>query len=155
MINENVIKIHQSGSTRILISILGIFFCIASLVLIPVSPLIAFLWFLLFFSITVYLYNQHKGKSTVTIDLEKQLLSCGDFHRQMDAIQSVELHSAYVDEYTSAFKETSEEHEITISIKLDSGYRMNLFIIKSDYSKPSTEIFETYNWVNTLVSKGT
>ena len=151
--NENIIKIHQSGSTRTLILLLGIFFCVASLVLTAVTPLFSFLWFLIILSITIYQYNQQKGKSTVIINLEKQFISYGNFQSQMNAIQSVELHSEYVDEYTSAFKETSEEYHITISIKLEPHYRINLLIIKSDYPEPSAEILETYNWVKALASK--
>lgn len=153
VINENIINIHQSGSTRTLIISLGLFFCTISLALIAVTPLFSFLWFLIFLSATVYQYKREKGKSTVTFNLEKQFISCGNFQSQMSAIKSIELHSEYVDEYTSACKETSEEHHITISMKLDPHYRINLLILKSDYSEPSSEILETYNWVKALANK--
>lgn len=61
------------------------------------------------------------------------------------------IHSRFVSEYASSFKNTSEEHEISIRIQLLSGSMFTLFKFHSDYEKPSREIMEVHDFVKNLI----
>lgn len=90
----------------------------------------------------VDLSNQKFDFFDHSIELERQSLSFAS---------KIILHSKYVDEYTSSFKSTSEEHQITISIQLLSGSVFTLFYFHSDYAKPSEEILEVYKLIKKLI----
>lgn len=77
-----------------------------------------------------------------TIELERQSLSYA---------KKIIIHSKFVSEYSSSFKSTSEEHEISIRIVLLSGSMFTLFKFHSDYEKPSEEIMEVHDFVKNLI----
>ena len=76
------------------------------------------------------------------IELERQSLSYA---------RKLIIHSRFVSEYSSSFKSTSEEHEISIRLELLSGSMFTLFRFHSDYEEPSEEIMEIHDFVKNLI----
>ena len=72
-------------------------------------------------------------------------------HQSLSYTSKIIIHSRFVDEYTSSFKTTSEEHEISIRIELLSGSMFTLFRFQSDHAKPSDEIMEIYKFMKKLI----
>lgn len=76
------------------------------------------------------------------IELERQSLSYA---------KKIIIHSRFVSEYSSSFKETNEEHEISIRLELLSGSMFTLFKFHSDYEKPSEEMLEVHDFIKNLI----
>lgn len=76
------------------------------------------------------------------ISLENQSLSYAS---------KIILNSKFKDEYSSAFKSTTEEHIITIRLEMISGSGFTCFRFHSDYAKPSEEILEIYKLLKKLI----
>lgn len=91
---------------------------------------------------TVNLDTQKFDFIDSSIELDQQSLSYAS---------KIILHSKFVDEYTSSFKSTSEEHSITVKIQLLSGSIFTLFDFHSDYEKPSDEMMEVYKLIKKLI----
>ncbi|MEQ9008601.1 MAG: hypothetical protein RLP12_12000, partial [Ekhidna sp.] len=66
-------------------------------------------------------------------------------------IFGIYIHSKFVDEYSSAFKSTSEEHQITIGLELDNQKLAPLFKLISDHAKPSKEMNEVYDFLESSI----
>ncbi|MEP5611313.1 MAG: hypothetical protein ABJP45_03655 [Cyclobacteriaceae bacterium] len=77
-----------------------------------------------------------------SIELERQSLSFA---------KKLIIHSRFVSEYSSSFKSTSEEHEISMRIQLLSGSIFTLFKFHSDYEEPSEEMMEVHDFVKNLI----
>ncbi|MEQ6168355.1 hypothetical protein AAOE16_14265 [Ekhidna sp. MALMAid0563] len=65
-------------------------------------------------------------------------------------IKGIYIHSKFVDEYSSAFKSTSEEHQVTIG--LEAQNQIPLFKLISDHAKPSKEMNEVYDYLKSIIS---
>lgn len=76
------------------------------------------------------------------IELERQSLSFA---------KKLIIHSRFVSEYSSAFKSTSEEHEVSMRIQLLSGSIFTLFKFHSDYEEPSEHMMEVHDFVKRLI----
>ncbi|MEO9482863.1 MAG: hypothetical protein ABJG47_05430 [Ekhidna sp.] len=88
-------------------------------------------------------------KSSLTIDLNaKTFTAIIDTYYQEDQslkmISSITLQSKFVDEYTTAARNSVEEHLISIKIQLITKEELTLFQLKSDQSEPTPEINEIY-----------
>ncbi|MEP1096730.1 MAG: hypothetical protein ABJG78_16555 [Cyclobacteriaceae bacterium] len=77
-----------------------------------------------------------------SIELERQSLSFA---------KKLIIHSRFISEYSSSFKNTSEEHQISMRIQLLSGSIFTLFKFHSDYEEPSEEMMEVHDFVKNLI----
>ncbi|MEQ9402287.1 MAG: hypothetical protein RIM99_01770 [Cyclobacteriaceae bacterium] len=98
----------------------------------------------------------YSKKMEFTVDLNTQKFDFFDNeieleNQSLSYASKIILHSKFVDEYSSSFKSTSEEHQITIRVELLSGSLLTLFHFHSDYSKPSEEILEVYKLIKKLI----
>lgn len=131
---------------------------------------------LLFVSIPIFAFNTFLGILTVllaiggvfvkikyyskkmnfTINLQTQKFSFYDNavdldNQSLSFASKISLRSRFKDEYASAFKNTSEEHEITMNLELMSGTVLTLFKFHSDYAKPSEEIEQVHNLIKNII----
>lgn len=70
----------------------------------------------------------------------------------MGNITEISAQTNFESEYTSAFKETSEEYSVKLKLTLNSGVQLNLFKLSSDYKELPPEIEEFYNYLKTLIT---
>lgn len=92
------------------------------------------------------------GSLKLAIDPGKQTLELDDRSKSFSfkEIKGVYIHSKFVDEYSSAFKSTSEEHQVTIGFEAQN--QVPLFKLISDYPKPSKEMNEVYDYLKSVFS---
>lgn len=79
-----------------------------------------------------------------------QLDSLLIFRDQSIAIReatALKIQSDFVAEYTSAFKETSEEYRTTIHAHFNDETSISLFSFKTDYKEPSEPIIALYQFL--------
>lgn len=95
------------------------------------------------------------GSLTLVADIEKRKLEIDNRSESLDFddIQGVFIHSKFVDEYASAFKSTSEEHQVTIGIEDENGKQISLFKMISDHAKPSKEMNEVHDFLESTLGK--
>lgn len=93
------------------------------------------------------------GSLKLVIDQEKKTLEIDNrtISYQFDQINGVYIHSKFVDEYSSAFKSTSEEHQITIGFEIENEQLVPLFKLISDHSKPSKEMNEVNDFLEMVI----
>ncbi|WP_436514438.1 hypothetical protein [Ekhidna sp. To15] len=100
--------------------------------------------------------KRSKGKSSLVIDASQEVLQ----HNENDIkvtkgfsdIASVYMHSMFVDEYSSAFKSTSKEYQVTIGLEID-GRKVPLFKLIADHAKPSKEMNAVHDFLETVIRK--
>ncbi|MEM6829083.1 MAG: hypothetical protein AAF551_01115 [Bacteroidota bacterium] len=164
LLEDNGYKYYQKGRTITFqntfdyISIV----VISGLVLFIGVPMILFNIYLGILTILLALiglllkYTRFSKKMKFTIDLPTQKFDFFDKHvglanQSLSYASKIILNSKFKDEYSSAFKTTSEEHIITIRLELKSGRGFTCFKFHSDYAKPSEEILEIYKLLKKLV----
>ena len=101
------------------------------------------------------LVNRIPSSLKLLIDPEEQAVEIDSRTKtfRFDQIQGIYIHSKFVDEYSSAFKSTSEEHQITIGLKLDNQQLVPLFKLISDHAKHSKEMNEVHDFLETRIRK--
>ena len=97
-------------------------------------------------------------KSSLEIDLntKKFTAKVGTYYQEdqpLGIIAQITLNSKFIDEYTTAARNSVEEYLISISIHLISKEQVTLFQIKSDQSEPTEEINEIYNLLENTVKE--
>ncbi|WP_436514439.1 hypothetical protein [Ekhidna sp. To15] len=95
-------------------------------------------------------------KSNLIIDLEaKTFTAIIDTYHQEDQslkmISTITMGSKFVDEYTTAARNSVEEHLISIKIQLITKEEVALFQLKSEQSEPTPEINELYSLLEDVV----
>ena len=73
--------------------------------------------------------------------------------RSTEIIEGIYTHSKFVDEYASAFKSTSKEHQVTIGLRLTNNQLIPIFRLISDHAQPSKEMQEVVDYVETLLKQ--
>lgn len=93
------------------------------------------------------------GESKLVIDIANKTFELNHHSGwyAFDRVKGVFTHSKFVDEYSSAFKSTSEEHQVTIGLELDEK-QVSLFKLISDHAKPSKEMNEVANFLKSCFS---
>ncbi|WP_421763792.1 hypothetical protein [Ekhidna sp.] len=96
------------------------------------------------------------GRLKLVIDSNKKTVEIDDRTQSysFDQVSGVYNHSKFVDEYSSAFKSTSEEHQITIGFELENKQLVSLFKLISDHAKPSKEMNEVYTFLEGIIQGG-
>lgn len=69
----------------------------------------------------------------------------------LSMISSILLHSQFIDEYTTAARNSIEEHLISIRIQLINKEEVTLFQLKSEHSEPTEAITEIYQLLEKAV----
>lgn len=88
-------------------------------------------------------------KSSLTIDLNAKTFTAiiGAYYQEdqsLKMISTITMQSKFVDEYTTAARNSVEEHLISIKIQLITKEELILFQLKSEQSEPTPEINEIY-----------
>lgn len=89
-------------------------------------------------------------KSSLTIDRNQNTFTAiiGTYYQEdqpLKMISSITLKSTFVDEYTTAARNSVEEYLISIKMQLITKEEIELFHLKSDQSEPTAEINEIYS----------
>ncbi|WP_370088425.1 hypothetical protein [Ekhidna sp.] len=97
-------------------------------------------------------------RSSLTMDLNQNTFTAkvGTFYQEdqpLKMISEIKLSSKFVDEYTTAARNSVEEHLISISIQLITKEEVTLFHLKSDQSEPTPEINELYELLESAVKE--
>ncbi len=102
------------------------------------------------------LVNRIPGSLKLLIDPDNRTLELDNRTRifNFDQISGVYVHSKFVDEYSSAFKSTSQEHQITIGLELTNKQLNPLFKLISDHANPSKEMNEVQRFIENSVKSG-
>lgn len=84
------------------------------------------------------------------IDLNQNTFTAiiGTYYQEdqpLKMISAITLQSTFVDEYTTAARNSVEEYLISIRIQLITKEELTLFHLKSDQSEPTAEINEIYS----------
>lgn len=106
---------------------------------------------------TTTVTKKMKGKILLEINTEEKRFkihsrSFTSNWASIDSINEMSLRSKYVDEYTSAFKNTSEEHQITIELNINGHGVVQVFKFSADYAEPSKEINEVYAFLEDVLN---
>ena len=97
-------------------------------------------------------------KSSLEIDLNTKTFTAkvGTYFQEnqpLGMISEISLNSKFIDEYTTAARNSVEEYLISIAIHLISKEQVTLFEIKSEQSEPTQEINEVYNLLENTVKE--
>lgn len=114
----------------------------------PLKTLVAILIIAL---ITKVIWTRLTKKLHFQIDFSDNTFKFYDYKRNLhwhylQDIEELSWSSKFVSEYASAFKSTSEEHEVSFKIKLKNGRVLTIFKFASDYAEPTKEINELYSF---------
>ena len=95
-------------------------------------------------------------KSSLTIDLNQKTFTAivGTYYQEdqsLKMISAIKLSSKFVDEYTTAARNSVEEHLISIAIQLITKEELTLFHLKSEQSEPTPEVNELYDLLENVV----
>lgn len=96
------------------------------------------------------------NKSSLTLDLNNKTFTAivGTYYQEdqpLTMISSITLHSQFVDEYTTAARNSVEEYLVSIRIQLITKEEVTLFQLKSDQSEPTEEVNEVYSLLEDVV----
>lgn len=69
----------------------------------------------------------------------------------LNDVDELSWKSRFVSEYSSAFKSTSEEYEISIQLKMNDNRLFTIFQLQCDYSEPTSEILEVYFFIENIL----
>lgn len=88
-------------------------------------------------------------KSSLTIDSNNNTFTAivGTYYQEdqpLSMISAITLQSKFIDEYTTAARNSIEEYLISIRIQLITKEEITLFEFKSEHSEPSAQINEVY-----------
>jgi len=97
-------------------------------------------------------------KSNLTINLYSKTFTAivGTYHQEdqpLKMISAITMHSQFVDEYTTAAKNSVEEYLVSIRIQLITKEELTLLQLKSNQSEPTEEINEIYAMLEGLVKE--
>ena len=89
------------------------------------------------------------NKSSLTINLDHKTFTAivGTYHQEdqpLKMISAITLQSTFVDEYTTAARNSVEEYLVSIRIQLITKEEITLLQLKSDQSEPTDEVNEVY-----------
>ena len=87
------------------------------------------------------------------IEQPNRVLRNGHNEIAIKDIKSVDFNSKYIAKYTSAFKDTSEEHKISLIISMKGGQKHTIFNFKSDYANPSSEMNQLRDFISKEINK--
>ncbi|MEO9872425.1 hypothetical protein [Ekhidna sp.] len=95
-------------------------------------------------------------RSSLLLDLNAKTFTAivGTYHQEdqsLKMISAIKLNSKFIDEYTTAARNSVEEHLISITIQLITKEEITLFHFKSDQAEPSAEINEVYSLIEDIV----
>lgn len=69
----------------------------------------------------------------------------------LNEVSEIAWKSRFVSEYASAFKNTSEEHEISIVLRMNNNKVLTVFQFQSDYAEPGAEFMEVYSFLENTI----
>lgn len=95
-------------------------------------------------------------KSSLTIDLNNKTFTAivGTYYQEdkpLTMISAITLQSTFIDEYTTAARNSIEEYLVSIRIQLITKEEITLFQLKSDQSEPTPEVNEVYSLLEDTV----
>lgn len=95
-------------------------------------------------------------KSKLILDLESMTFTAiiDTYHQEdqsLKMVSTITLESKFVDEYTTAARNSVEEYLILIKIHLITKEEVVLFRLKSEQSEPTPEISELYSFLEEVV----
>ncbi len=102
------------------------------------------------------IYFAKRSSLQINLNTQKFTAKVGTYFQEdqpLGMISEIVLNSKFVDEYTTAARNSVEEYLISISIHLISKEQVTLFQIKSDQSEPTEEINEIYGLLENAVKQ--
>ncbi|WP_425389688.1 hypothetical protein [Ekhidna sp.] len=152
--NDRQILFKKTGTDRVGLIIVMIFSAIIIGIFFAIQWWAGLGALIVAFLIFRPLVKRIPGSLKLAIDLAKQTLELDDRSKSFsfEEIKGVYIHSKFVDEYSSAFKSTSEEHQVTIGLEIENETQIPLFKLVSDHAKPSKEMNEVYEYLKTIIS---
>ena len=150
--NQGVYTFKHSSSAAVGVIVIAILVAIFNFIFIAINPVPGIIAFVMLIIATITVMKKLVGKVLIKINIINKTFTISTSQyscdwTSFDSINEIILKSKYVDEYTSAFKSTSEEHRISINIKLGSHEVIQLFKFSSDYADPTPEIQEVYSFL--------
>ncbi|MEL6560174.1 MAG: hypothetical protein AAFQ94_18440 [Bacteroidota bacterium] len=148
------ITIKKSFIDTWLIVGLALLICIPiSIFVIELSPLfVVGIWILVIGAAIIQLRN-NGSVAVLKIDQNNRLIKNGEQTLVAKDIKSIGFDSKYIASYTSAFKDTNEEHKISLVVTMKSGRKHHICSFKSDYSSPSTEMKQLKEFIDEEIGK--
>lgn len=96
-----------------------------------------------------------KNAPFLEINHDNSTMKIGSRPFPLYAAESLQIQSDLVAEYTSAFKETSQEFRTNINVQLKDQEMILLFEFKTDYQEPSAPINALYQFLKSSLKQET
>ena len=137
-----------------------ILFFLFAIVALPIFDFSYWLGTGIFVILVVGVYVHHQlmsKKATINIDAANEQIEVKNrFGKNQFSFQQIEgvfIKSTYNGTFTSADKQTNEEHDIAAGVSLETEQHIDLFFYKSDFREPNEEIMEVHNYLKSVCSK--
>jgi len=152
--SNDVFVIKRSNADKILIYSILVLVCIPiTFVVFPMSQVFVFaMWFLVLGTAFIQLRST-PDSSVLKLDKATKVLTNGHERIVASDVKSVDFDSKFIASYTSAFKDSNEEHQIALVITMKNGQKHNIFHFKSDYAEPNQEILEVERFLKDEIAK--
>ncbi len=154
--DNNLLVFRHSGTDSIGLSMVIFIALLTVITLFFINPFYGLGALLLSIFIFGPIVKRSKGKSKLEIDTDRQLFKISDNHHKIakdfTEIQGVYTHSKFVDEYSSAFKNTCKEYQVIIGLELENR-KIPLFQLIADHEKPSKEANQVHNFLESVIRK--
>lgn len=97
-------------------------------------------------------------RSSLSIDANNKTFTAkvGTYFQEdqpLSMISTIRLSSKFVDEYTTAARNSVEEYQVSISVQLITKEEITFFQLKSDQSEPTNEVNEVYKMLEDAVKE--
>ncbi|MEL7146487.1 MAG: hypothetical protein AAFO69_08980 [Bacteroidota bacterium] len=118
------------------------FLLLAGVIATAINISIGIVAWLLIGTIAIWQYRSSRRKIKLSIDKDSRDIQIADVKLQLSGVESLDFNSRFVASYTSAFKDTNEEHSISICLTTSNGNTYEIISFKSDYAEPCAAIQE-------------
>ena len=154
---SNEVSFMHSSTDRIGLISMMVLCAFISFFLFTVQPFVGLGALLICGLIFAPLLKRSVGKLAMSINKQDQNISVhSDSNSSMipfDQVSGIFTRSTFVDEYSSAFKSTSKEYQVTIGFEMDNQKLLPIFRLISDHEKPSKEMDEVVSFLQSEIKK--
>ncbi len=156
--NQHEILFKHSSTDQIGLIIMLILCVLVSLFLVSVQLIVGIVSLMVTGLIFTPLLRRSVGKLRMLINKEQKLVQIShsdsvSSRYSFETVQGIFTRSKFVDEYSSAFKSTSKEYQVTIGLELENDNLIPIFKLISDHSTPSKEMDEVAEFLKCTINQ--
>ena len=158
MRDQNKISFKHSSSDRVGLIIMLVLCLFVSVFLFSIQLIVGLGALLVCVLIFTPLLSRSVGKLAMSINKKDEWISINQpdthsFKIPFNQVAGIFTRSKFVDEYSSAFKSTSKEYQVTIGLEMDDRKLIPIFKLIADHEKPSKEMNEVAEFLRSEIKK--